>query len=229
MLLFIYVCLTDCRQHWFFDKTVFIFFFNFSHHFFIIFPCTRLHWFVNQFWAHVNTRYCVDKRCVCGRELMMSNSHLTVPVLDVLTNLNLTADLLAEVHFFRHLLPSSHWLTTAWNGSCADCGLLHIARNMIVIRPSLCASKSYWLVLFWAVLFFKENFLWLMSHIFTEILLVFFVLYLHKIKIHWTEMNVIAWACWLTLKERMKSSELWELFVFKLTNVNVGRSRQCHI
>jgi len=28
---------------------------------------------------------------------MMSNSHLTVPVLDVLTNLNLTDDLLAEV------------------------------------------------------------------------------------------------------------------------------------
>jgi len=31
------------------------------------------------------------------RELMMSNSHLTVPILDVLTNLNLTADLLAQV------------------------------------------------------------------------------------------------------------------------------------
>ena len=28
---------------------------------------------------------------------MMSNSHLTVPILDVLTNLNLTADLLAQV------------------------------------------------------------------------------------------------------------------------------------
>jgi len=28
---------------------------------------------------------------------MMSNSHLTVPILDVLTNLNLTAALLAEV------------------------------------------------------------------------------------------------------------------------------------
>jgi len=35
---------------------------------------------------------------------MMSNSRLTVPILDVLTNLNLTADLLSQVRMSLWLL-----------------------------------------------------------------------------------------------------------------------------
>jgi len=38
---------------------------------------------------------------------MMSNSHLTVPILDVLTNLNLTADLLAQVRVAYHFFSFS--------------------------------------------------------------------------------------------------------------------------
>jgi len=39
----------------------------------------------------------LNGRCLYCRDLMLSNSRLTVPILDVLTNLNLTADLLAQV------------------------------------------------------------------------------------------------------------------------------------